>query len=948
MADDAQSSVNTLLGKLTTILAKEAQLVRSVHSEVQFIKDEMESMYGFLLHAEAAACSTNSRGALHDYQLAAWTKQVKELAYCSRTCVDKYVASVLSGPSGNGLASYILKIPIHVLKTLPARRRIASQIRELKVRVQEVGERRLRYGVEISRAVTAGREPDHLPKVYQQVEVGGAGVSDNGSGSNQLLEDDWRSNLVSSIVVDTPRPNPFHCEENVSRVSDQLVRTTETDFQNQILQHFAAGPFTFFLALASGPMCVGDLAHKMIQGADHYSVMKWFECITYMPPSMGHTTMTAPVISSMWCHQHQHHQETAGGLNFTKHDRSCLYGRKSLIFVGVWGSVATWSRLSRFVHEFGCANGSAVVLVTGYSLGFPVRIHLHLLHTNPMIRYYLEKASGLLQDNHGEMDGLLTNILARLLPDNFHNGWGWGSKMFMHFLYAKITCTREDLLKLQNELTPQFTHENVRQVIRSCFNELPSHCKSCLMYLTTFRHSSPSNPIRREKVARQWAFLGLLNDKDGTSTRGADRCFEDLLNRGFISSMDTSNQGKVKTFETPKPIMDFLLSLRSTSTGDFSYDKWGHQDEIKNFTKNQCLQAGAPCWISYLDRDPFRTNELVQDLLPSIRMVEVLDLQGCKGLKKWHLRRICNVTEFLKYLSIRNTDVEELPRVIENLNYLEMLDIRETKVRVLTFRVTKVKKLKHLLAGNKDSNGSFFTLSLPNGIGSVSNLEVLSHVHIPESKGDGIRQLHGLRLRKLGVLLHGKEEFNTFLSAVSELCGTLQSLSIHIEQPFDSVEVTQDQIFKPPMNLQSLSISGIKHELPPWIQKLQQLQKVTLQDTYLRESRFKVLGELTSLHKLRIRKNSCFESSKLTFAEEQFKSLKFLLIDSPSVTEVTFGAGAAPEAQSILWSYETLQSISGFEHLSGLKEFHLKGNQNNIAPATKKFTDETAAFKYIQ
>ena len=49
----AQGAVDSLLGRLTTLLVDEVQLLGGVRRDVQFIKDEMESMYGFLLHVEA-------------------------------------------------------------------------------------------------------------------------------------------------------------------------------------------------------------------------------------------------------------------------------------------------------------------------------------------------------------------------------------------------------------------------------------------------------------------------------------------------------------------------------------------------------------------------------------------------------------------------------------------------------------------------------------------------------------------------------------------------------------------------------------------------------------------------------------------------------------------------------------------------------------------------------
>ncbi|KAE8778333.1 Disease resistance protein RPM1 [Hordeum vulgare] len=65
----AHGAVDSLLGRLTRLIEDEARLLRGVHSDIQYIKDEMESVYGFLLNfVEGDDCT--------DRQMEVWTKQV--------------------------------------------------------------------------------------------------------------------------------------------------------------------------------------------------------------------------------------------------------------------------------------------------------------------------------------------------------------------------------------------------------------------------------------------------------------------------------------------------------------------------------------------------------------------------------------------------------------------------------------------------------------------------------------------------------------------------------------------------------------------------------------------------------------------------------------------------------------------------------------------------------
>jgi hypothetical protein len=145
----AQGAVGSLLGRLTSALAEEAQLLGSVRRDMQFIKDEMESMNGFLLHAAEAAAARHGD---EDQRARAWMKQVADVAYASQNCVDLYARSLAPStrPASEeqaGVLGYFRSLA-RMVWTLLARYRIAVQIRELKVRLREVGERRQRYGVD--------------------------------------------------------------------------------------------------------------------------------------------------------------------------------------------------------------------------------------------------------------------------------------------------------------------------------------------------------------------------------------------------------------------------------------------------------------------------------------------------------------------------------------------------------------------------------------------------------------------------------------------------------------------------------------------------------------------------------------------------------------------------------------------------------------------------------
>jgi hypothetical protein len=140
MADLTVGAVKGLLGLLSTAVTDEARLVGGLPANMQFIKDEMDSMNGFLLHLT----KTESE---HDDQIRAWMKQVREIAYIAEDCVERYVRDI-APHDGEGLLATARFLLLHPNKYYQ-RHRLAKKILELKVRVNDVGERRNRYGVEV-------------------------------------------------------------------------------------------------------------------------------------------------------------------------------------------------------------------------------------------------------------------------------------------------------------------------------------------------------------------------------------------------------------------------------------------------------------------------------------------------------------------------------------------------------------------------------------------------------------------------------------------------------------------------------------------------------------------------------------------------------------------------------------------------------------------------------
>jgi len=152
MTELAAGAVSSLL----VVVRNEALLLGGVRDDVQFIKEEMESMKSFLAHL----AQSTPPGREHDEQVRTWMNQVRLLAQDCHNCIDLYLYS--GNPDihrAKGRFRRYLWWVYWFLHKLLAQHRAAVQLRQLKDRARDVGERRLRYGVEVPVKSGSGQSP---------------------------------------------------------------------------------------------------------------------------------------------------------------------------------------------------------------------------------------------------------------------------------------------------------------------------------------------------------------------------------------------------------------------------------------------------------------------------------------------------------------------------------------------------------------------------------------------------------------------------------------------------------------------------------------------------------------------------------------------------------------------------------------------------------------------
>jgi len=504
------------------------------------------------------------------------------------------------------------------------------------------------------------------------------------------------------------------------------------------------------------------------------------------------------------------------------------------------------------------------------------------------------------------------------------------------------------------------TQEEAGRIVSHCYNDMPPEIKTCSLYLSIF---PKGHEISRKRLTRRWIAEGFVNEKQGLSVEDvAETYFNHLIRRKIIRPVQHSSNGKVKTCIVHDMILEHIVSKASEE--NFITVVGGHwlMHQPSSKVRRLSLQVSDSKRAKDTEKmnlSHVRSLTVFENLnqLPSgsfkFGIVQVLDLEGCKGFKHQHINEICGM-HLLKYLSLRGTDTKLLPKMIGKLENLETLDVRGTDIVELPTAVCNLERLVNILGGHKKTHKA---LKLPEELvkkKKMTALRILSGVEIVEGAVD----LHHLiELRKLSIYkinLIDDEKLKELSSSIEYLCGySLHTLIIDdISSKFFKL---LSEMSSPPKFLVALELSGKIIQLPDWLAQLESLNKLTLSVTALRTDNLSHLSNLKALFSLTftiasgkegpetlviLAQNKLCSDGEIVVPTGGFESLKLLRFSAPLLPLLSFSEDAMPKLERIELQFDMLEGILGTENLVELKEVYLRLNQKHGKFMAEKIVQE--------
>ena len=429
----------------------------------------------------------------------------------------------------------------------------------------------------------------------------------------------------------------------------------------------------------------------------------------------------------------------------------------------------------------------------------------------------------------------------------------------------------------------------VRDILMLSYYDLPHHLKSCFLYLCIFPEDCK---IAREKLIWRWIAEGFITNEIGqTLDQTGENYFNDLINRSLIQPIDIMYNGMARACRLHDTVLDLIISLSTEQNfvtvveGEVfkcSGNKIRRLSLLSSFLENDVLQEIMNKCSQVRSLIRFHVAHKEAPHLPIFHSLRVLVLRcTCAnlGINNHHIKSIGSSLQ-LKYLEIGCPSITELPENIGDLQYLQTLDIHGSKIDRLPPTIGNLKNLVRLLAD--------FNIELPDEIGNLQSLRMLSHAYSHGSVKflEQLRRLTNLRV--LHIRLHGSNElgdhckwkYQEALELSLTVLGKHGLQSLEIDTNAYSTSRVMDLLWCNATSLRKLcNQSYLSSNIPQGMQCLVNLAHLDIRVTRIKHEDLCILGAIPTLLYAMLTSLEA-PAERLTIGRQQFCCLKEFIFRS--------------------------------------------------------------------
>ncbi|XP_015698062.1 disease resistance protein RGA5-like isoform X2 [Oryza brachyantha] len=491
--------------------------------------------------------------------------------------------------------------------------------------------------------------------------------------------------------------------------------------------------------------------------------------------------------------------------------------------------------------------------------------------------------------------------------------------------------------------------EGMKQLLNLCYNNLPQHLKSCMLYLGMYQEDTI---IWKDDLVNQWMAEGLISAVEEHGKEEISRsCFDELVVRKIIQPVHINHNGEILSGVVRRMVLNFIAYKSIEDNFIIAIDHPQAITRLADKVRRLSIHFGNvedATLPTNMRLSQVRTLALwgilkCTSFITEFRLLKVLILHFWgdeDSVSNYDLTKISELVR-LRYLKVTSNVTLKLPTQMQSLRYLETLKI-DGKISAVPSDIIYLPGLLHLSLPAKTN--------LPNGIIHMTSLRKIAYFDLSCNSEENVWSLGELTnlwdIQLSYSDIHSdnlKNNMECLGSILGKLCN-LKSITLSpAGSSYDntlqinsttSTRISVDgwsSVSSPPALLQRFELSPcvcIFSNLPNWIGQLGNLcilkigiREVTNNDVDV----LKVLPELTVLSLYVHTK----PTEEIVIGNAGFSILKYFKFRC-SIAWMKFKEGAMRNLQKLKLGFDVHRAYQhdtipvGIGHLSGLKEISAK------------------------
>ncbi|KAJ3693180.1 hypothetical protein LUZ60_008660 [Juncus effusus] len=241
----------------------------------------------------------------------------------------------------------------------------------------------------------------------------------------------------------------------------------------------------------------------------------------------------------------------------------------------------------------------------------------------------------------------------------------------------------------------------VADVLNLSYDNLPTYLKKCFLYCSLFPEDFV---IRKKMIIRLWIAEGFVEQKGRETTfeEVAGTYLVELADRSLLQVVERDVNGRAKRYRMHDLVRDICIARSKKEMFGIVYDNQYLTDLKGNprrvTIQNQCeylqLDGGSSKLRSFLLFNNQLASSQIETSLSNFKLIRVLSLKYSNMV---NLPDVVYELFNLHYLDLSYTKINVISKSLGRLKLLQTLDLRFTLVEQLPREITKLTNLRHLL-----------------------------------------------------------------------------------------------------------------------------------------------------------------------------------------------------------------------------------------------------------